>query len=113
MLRPYDLSPQQLNVLRILRGQRNKSVSIKLIQERMLDKMSNASRLVDKLNDKGLVQRIQSEIDRRQVKVSLTKEGNKLLTKIDKLLEQFESQFDSISDDEAKQLNDLLDKLRD
>ena len=112
MLRPHGLSSQQLNVLRILRGQKGNPVSIKLIQERMLDKMSNASRLVDKLNAKGLVERSQSDIDRRQVKITITEQGLKLLTKVDKLLDNFEEKVRTISKQEAKELNDLLDKLR-
>lgn len=112
MLRPYDISSQQLNVLRILRGQKGKPASIKLIQDRMLDKMSNASRLVDKLLVAGLVRRTQSEIDRRQVNVVITKKGLALLTKLDKVMMQYDSQFQNLNDSEAKQLNELLDKLR-
>lgn len=113
LLKPYGLSSQQLNVMRILRGQAGKPASIKLIQERMLDKMSNASRLVDKLMEKNLVRRSQSEEDRRQVNVLLSNDGFNLLTKIDKVLEKYDEQFNHLKVDEAQQLNDLLDRLRD
>lgn len=112
LLRPFGISSQQLNVMRILRGQNGKPASIKLIQERMLDKMSNASRLVDKLMEKNLVRRTQSEEDRRQVNVLISNEGKNLLAKIDKVLEKYDEQFKHLSNDEAQQLNDLLDRLR-
>src|SRR5690606_29173397 len=86
-LKKFGLSPEQYNVLRILRGQKGKPVGILPIQDRMLDKMSNASRLVDKLELKKLVTRKQCPNDRRQVEVLITQKGMDLLAEIDKKIE--------------------------
>lgn len=108
----YDISPQQYNILRILRGQYPEPASINLLIERMLDKMSNASRLVDKLHAKGLVERRQCAQDKRQVDVLLSKKGIKMLELIDKDVESLDNQLGALSKQEAKTLNELLDKLR-
>jgi DNA-binding MarR family transcriptional regulator len=112
VLKPYKLTTQQYNVMRILRGQYPKPASINLITERMIDKMSNASRLVDKLLAKGLVERTVCLSDRRQVDVIITEKGTKLLDEIDKLIGPWEMHFGALNDNEAKQLNELLDKMR-
>jgi DNA-binding MarR family transcriptional regulator len=112
VLKPYKLTTQQYNVLRILRGQFPKPASINLITERMIDRMSNASRLVDKLLAKGLVERTVCLTDRRQVDVILTEKGSKLLEEIDKKIGPWEMHFSSLSEKEAKQMNALLDKMR-
>lgn len=112
-LRSYGLTWQQFNVLRILRGQQPKPATVKLLTERMIDKMSNASRLVDKLLDKGLVERTPSSKDRRRVDVSITDEGLALLERISEELESklgFHS--NPLSDEELAQLNDLLNRFR-
>jgi DNA-binding MarR family transcriptional regulator len=109
--KPYDISPQQYNVLRILRGQQTKPVSIGLLQERMLDQMSNASRLVEKLKQKSLVTRNECKQDRRQMDVCITKVGLDLLEQIDNKIEAFEKRVTNLSKSEAKILNELLDKL--
>lgn len=106
----FNITPQQYNILRILRGQHPNVATVMLLQERMIDRMSNASRLVEKLRRKGLVDRIINLEDRRRVDVSITKEGLNLLKKID--AEDLESQFKALSDQEAKELNYLLDKFR-
>ena len=108
---PYKLSMQQFNVLRILRGQHPKSVTVKFIIERMIDKSSNASRLVDKLLAKDLVERHQCPNDRRQVDISISDKGLDMLAVVDKDLERI---YDAINlnEDEAKTLSTLLDKLR-
>jgi len=98
--------------LRILRGQYPKPASINLLIERMLDKMSNASRLVDKLHAKGLVERRQCASDKRQVDVIISKKGMRMLDQIDKVINSLEDQLGKLSKQEAKTLNDLLDKLR-
>lgn len=107
----FGLSSQQFNILRILRGQHPKPASVKLLTERMLDKMSNASRLVDKLLEKGLVDRHYCPNDRRQVDVLITKKGLDLIgaasLKGDLLLEQL-----AITDKEAETLSNILDKMR-
>ncbi|MCB0481157.1 MAG: MarR family transcriptional regulator [Flavobacteriales bacterium] len=110
-LKEYDLSNQQFNVLRILRGQYPNPASVKLIIERMLDKSSNASRLVDKLLAKGLVDRTSCPNDRRQVDVVINQKG---LDLIQKASESGAKQLEKlgISAKESELLSDLLDKLR-
>jgi DNA-binding MarR family transcriptional regulator len=111
-LKPFGLTLQQYNVLRILRGQHPKPATVNLIIERMLDKMSNASRLVDKLLAKSLVERHVCSHDRRAVDVRITEEGLNLLKKIDVLQDEWEKTFQNLSQEEAFQLSDLLDKMR-
>lgn len=107
----YDLSPQQYNVLRILRGQYPNPASVGLLQERMLDQMSNASRLVEKLKQKNLLTRNACQNDRRQMDVCITKDGLNLLNEIDDKFEIFEKRLAVLSESEANTLNQLLDKL--
>lgn len=109
---PYDLSIQQYNILRIIRGQKGKSVTVKLLIERMLDKSSNASRLVDKLYAKKYVTREQCDTDRRRVDIFITDLGLQTLKKIDALNEDKLKKQINLTDEEANQLSDLLDKLR-
>jgi len=111
-LKGFQVSPEQYNVLRILRGRNPLPANINMLNERMLDKMSNVSRLVEKLRLKGLIIRKESEKDRRQVDIFITEEGLKLLDEVDKKLPQLELQFHSLNEEEATQLNNLLDKLR-
>jgi len=108
----YDVSPQQYNLLRILRGQYPNPASVNLLIERMLDKQSNASRLVDKLDAKGLVKRKQCKTDKRQVDVVLSNKGMQLLEIIDKDIDNLDNMMANISPAEAKKLSDLLDKMR-
>lgn len=108
----FDLSPQQYNILRILRGQHPAPASINLLIERMLDKMSNASRLVDKLHAKGFVDRKPCASDKRQVDVVISKKGMKLLDQIDKEIMAVDGLLSNLSKTEAKSLNELLDKIR-
>jgi len=112
LLKKYSLTPQQYNVLRILRGQHPNIANIKLVRERMLDKMSDASRIIEKLRAKGLLDRQISEHDRRSCDVTITKKGMELLAKIDQDDVSFEGLFKHLKPDEKKQLNDLLDNLR-
>ena len=112
IVKDYHISTQQYNVLRILKGQKGVPISINGIIERMLDKMSNASRLVDKLFAKGLVDRKQKEDNRRTVDVTITKAGEDLLKRVNEGLEKdFFHQF-NINNDELIALNSLLDKFR-
>lgn len=112
IFKEYDLSSQQYNVLRILRGSYPKPVKVNSIMERMLDKTSNVSRLVDKLLDKKLVERKVCENDRRAVNISITGEGLRVLSEIDPLNDEFSTSFDHLSEEEAISLSFLLDKLR-
>jgi DNA-binding MarR family transcriptional regulator len=111
LFKPFGLSLQQYNVLRILRGQNGTPVSIGLIQERMLDIQSNASRLIDKLEDKKLVIRKVCPNDKRQMEITITHEGLKVLLELDEVIVLNESNI-QLTDSEADMLNDLLNKLR-
>jgi DNA-binding MarR family transcriptional regulator len=108
----YKITSNQFNILRILRGQYPNPATVNLLKERMLDKMSDASRLVERLRVKGLVKRELSSNDRRCVDVIITEKGLKLLLEMDKLNDKHDLLFKNLSDSEAKKLNDLLDKLR-
>jgi DNA-binding MarR family transcriptional regulator len=107
-----QITIQQYNVLRILRGQYPNPCCIKLIKERMLDRMSDASRIVDKLNAKELIKRTETQTDRRFVDVVITDKGLELLQSLDYIDETSEQFFKSLSIKEINSLNDLLDKLR-
>lgn len=111
-LKKYGLSLQQHNVLSILKGQFPNPAPLGLIQERMLDKDSNATRLVDKLLQKELVSRGQCSENRRKVDILITKKGLSLLEQIAAEMEGFENRFKNISEAEAITLGNLLDKLR-
>ncbi len=103
---------QQFNILRILRGQHPKSASINTLKERMLDKMSDVSRLVERLRKADLVERKSCEADRRAVDVKITQKGLELLKEIDDKLHILEATLkDTLSDKEVSQLNKLLDKV--
>ena len=109
--KPYQLSSQQYNVLRILRGQNGKPITIGLIQERMLDVQSNASRLIDKLEEKKLVLRVDCPKDKRQMDITITVNGLEILKELDDKLNNKESSI-LLTDTEADLLNDLLNKIR-
>jgi DNA-binding MarR family transcriptional regulator len=113
VLKPFGLTLQQYNVLRILRGQYPNPVKVSDITERMLDKMSNASRLVDKLVAKKLVLRTECPSDRRAVDVVITDQGMALLKRLDvHQTEWDEQQRCKLTEEEAVQLSHLLDRLR-
>lgn len=112
LFKPHHLTGPQYNILRILRGQYPGTATVNLLIERMLDKSSNASRIVDRLEAKGLVTRKQCKDDRRAVDVQITDEGLKLLSNIDNEVYQWENDFRNLTDSEAQQLNELLDKMR-
>ena len=112
MLKPFNLTNQQYNILRILKGQHPNPSTINLLIERMMDKMSNASRIVDRLESKKLVLRKPKSEDRRCVDVIITEKGIRLLEKIQSSELDFENNIKNISISEAKMLNELLDKLR-
>jgi DNA-binding MarR family transcriptional regulator len=107
-----EITHQQFNILRILRGAYPKPVTIKYIRERMLDKMSDVSRIVEKLREKGYLQRQECPNDRRNVDITITEKGLAELKKIDNLIEPLESIFDVFSPLEINMFNELLDKLR-
>lgn len=112
-LRPLGLSVQQFNILRILRGRGGKPATVKLLTERMLDKMSNASRLVDKLKEKGLVRRQECEEDRRRVDIVITRQGLDIIAEASAAVEQsMADDVSRLSDEEHATLSGLLDRLR-
>ena len=106
------ISRQQFNILRILRGQHPKAASVQLLTERMLEKSSNASRIVEKLVQKGLVERLTCESDRRQVDVKISAAGLAMLARIDSSLKAIVNQFNRLTSTEIETLNTLLDRLR-
>jgi DNA-binding MarR family transcriptional regulator len=112
LFKPHGISPEQYNVLRILRGQNGVATTVSSIQDRMLNKMSNASRLVEKLKLKGLLKREECPNDRRQVDILITEEGLNLLNEVQLEVEMANKQFVNLDLAEVTQLNDLLDKMR-
>lgn len=110
--KPYNISMQQFNVMRILKGQHPEPVSINDITDRMVDKMSNASRLVEKLRAKGLTERRPCKSDRRQVDVRLTEKGLELLEQLNLKVKETHMDFSHISEEEYERLNVVLDKMR-
>jgi DNA-binding MarR family transcriptional regulator len=113
ILKSFDLSVEQFNVLRILRGQKGKPANMCVIQERMIAKTSNTTRLVDKLLLKGLVNREVCEENRRKMEVTITEKGLQLLADLDPKIEAHERLFsNNLSSDELENLNNLLEKYR-
>lgn len=107
-----DITLQQYNILRILRGSFPEPLSTLQIRDRMLDKMSDTSRIVDRLLMKGLVRKNTSKTDKRLVEVYITDEGKTLLAKLDQQNEQMDSVINGLSEDEMNLFNNLLDKIR-
>lgn len=112
LFRQYDITPQQFNLMRILRGRYPEPASINLLIDRMIDKMSNASRLVDKLEKKAYATRKSCPRDRRQVEVSITEKGLEVLARLDIALAGLEKELSTISEEEAAAANQVLDKWR-
>jgi DNA-binding MarR family transcriptional regulator len=113
IIKPYDLSSEQYNVLRILRGQKGRPANMCIIQERMLSKNSNTTRLIDKLLLKELVTREVCPENRRKIEVLITNKGLELLKILDPKVLEYENQFaDNLSTTEKAQLNTLLEKYR-
>lgn len=113
LFKDSGITVQQYNVLRILRGQYPNPCSIKLIKERMLDRMSDTSRIVDKLYTKKLLERNECPNDRRSVNVVISNQGLELLKSLDYVDDLSKQNLKSLSDKEIDILNHLLDKLRD
>ena len=107
--KPYGISPQQYNILRILRGAKDK-IKVQIVKDRMIERAPNATRLMDKLCDKKLIERERCEHDRRVVYVKITKQGLELLATIDE--NKNLSFLENLTEKEAAQLSDLLDKIR-
>ena len=107
-----DITPQQFNIMRILRGSYPQPLSTLQIRERMLDKMSDTSRIVDRLIIKGLVEKTISAGDRRLVDIVISRKGRRLLEKLDSRQEELDGILNNISEKEAASLSKLLDKIR-
>ena len=113
VIKPYDISGEQYNVLRILRGQKGQPANMCIIQERMLARTSNTTRLVDKLLLKDLVTRNVCPENRRKIEVLITKKGLDLLTELDPKIQQHAESFSkNLTEEELIQLNTLLEKYR-
>ena len=111
-LKPYEISIQQFNVLSILRGQKGNPANLSTINERMVSKMSNTTRLVDKLLLKGFVSRNICKQNRRKIEIQITKEGIKILEQIDGILFETEKKIlENFNETELHELNTLLNKF--
>lgn len=111
-LQEFDITQQQLSILRILKGANNTPLSTKEIQALMLDKSSDTSRLVDRLIDKGLVRKRKDPNDGRLVQVFIKYEGLRLIGQVDDRMDELDAAFEWLSEEEAEQLNFLLEKAR-
>ncbi len=109
LLKPYNISEQQYNILRILRGAVNE-ITVTEVKERMIQKSPNATRLMDKLCQKNLIERSRCENDRRVVFIKISKKGLDLIEKIN--MSDFDVYLNRLTESEAKLLNKLLDKIR-
>lgn len=113
LLKPYDLTEPQYNVLRILRGQHGNAMSLFEIQDRMIQKMSNVSRLIDKLLDKGLVVRKECEINRRKVDILITQKGLDMLVELEPEIDKaFAAVSTNLNKEQAQLLAEMLDTMR-
>ena len=111
-LKPFDITPKQYNVLRILRGQQPQPITVFEIRNRMIDKMSDVSRIVERLLKKGLVDRNICKDNRRAVDVVITGKGLDLVAELDNIDDKMRDNLLSISAGEAKKVNEILDKIR-
>lgn len=109
LLKPFKISVQQYNILRILKGAKE-AITVNTVRDRMIEKSPNATRLMDKLCEKDLIERTRCENDRRVVYIKISDKGLKLLDKI--AIEEFNNQLKKLTESEAKLLNKLLDKIR-
>ncbi|MGE5520416.1 MAG: MarR family winged helix-turn-helix transcriptional regulator [Candidatus Dadabacteria bacterium] len=112
LLASEDITHQQYNILRILRGSNPQPISTLQIRERMLDKMSDTSRIVDRLVAKGLAKKVISTTDKRLVDVTITEKGQKLLKRLDDQTDHTSEIMANLDEKESEQLSNLLDKLR-
>ncbi len=112
ILEEEDITPQQFNILRILRGSQQKPLSTLQIRERMLDKMSDTSRIVDRLIAKGLVKKNTCREDRRLVDVCIAEKGLKMLERLDTKQNEMDGVLSNLTEKEATMLSELLDKIR-
>lgn len=108
----FEITQQQYNILRILRGAKGEPLSTNEICDRMIDKMSDTSRIVDRLVAKKLAEKNLNPHDKRKIQVFISSEGEQLLSTIDAEMYTLDAKFNHLTDEEADQLNNLLEKLR-
>lgn len=108
----FDITPQQYNVLRILRGRHPEPATVNYVRERMIDKSCDASRIIERLRVKKLLERKANKTDRRSVDICISSKGQGLLFSIDNEIHKLETIFNRLNDSELEVLNTLLDKLR-
>lgn len=108
----YEITGNQFNILRILRGQHPEPVSVNILRDRMLDKMSDASRLVERLRIKKLLIRNICKNDRRKSDINITEKGLEVLKDLDTIDDEFSKIFNKLTNEDIKNLNELLDKMR-
>lgn len=111
-LEPYGLSLAQYNILRILRGAKGEVLSVTDVRDRMVERSPNTTRLMDKLLEKLLIERVRCESDRRIVYVRIVEKGLTLLLEIDEVLSNMDDAMQHISIAEAEKLNEILNKIR-
>ena len=111
LFKEYDITPQQYNALRILRGQHPKPATVGLIKERMIDRNSDASRIVERLRKANLVERVTCENDRRAVDIVITCKGLDLLKRMDSVVTSIEEPLKKLDKTEIAEFNDLIDKM--
>lgn len=112
ILKPFEITVQQFNILRILKGRHPEPSSIKLLTARMIDRMSNASRLVDKLEARKLVERRPCEDDRRKVEITIKEEGLELINRASEAMNKLVKDEVDLTERQAERLSELLDKMR-
>ena len=108
----FGLTHQQHNILRILRGQRMKPVNVEMLKARMMDRMSNVSRILERLKRKELIQCTPSDADKRTLDIVITEQGLDLLHVIDEEVHKINDLLGHMNQKELEQLNELLDKVR-
>jgi len=112
-LKEYDIYEPQFNVLRILKGAKGEPISVNTILDRMIQRSSNVTRIIDKLESKGLVERTLCSKDRRKMDIILTKKGDKLLTILNKKVKKFHQQMENnLSQKELETLQSLIIKFK-
>jgi len=111
-LKSEQLTMQQFNILRILRGQHPEPITNTMVKERMLDKNSDVTRIIDRLIRDGLVSRVNCESDRRRVDITITQKGLDVLNRLDVKSDEMDRIGNGINEEESTILNDMLDKLR-
>lgn len=113
ILKPFDITSQQYNILRILKGQYPNSITLNELKSRMLDRNSDVSRIVERMRKKNLLTRKINPKNRRAVEIVITSKGIELLKNIEPHLKKYHQNIQHLSEQELQTLNNLLDKLRD